>query len=339
MCSIVINDSGSASSTNVYSPIAIRKGDSLYVRSSKTVNGVTTLTYSLVNTPTKSYKIVSKQLDYNDYIALLKNQDLFGVEEEYTEYQGEEVSNEEEDNMENTKVENTEIIFSEDPNTGYAERTKRNASADATIALAYDFNSAGEKLTRKSVEGQNKKYIGMVIPNKSKASQDLQPSQIQVDRIVNDLNEVNAKTLNIAGNGIYTMREADYSQEEVDLMVYNLLKAVVESPNLKNKLDHIRTGGQTGFDEAGAKAGIKLGIKTYVLAPKGWKFRNIDGQDISNEQQFKARFNTQTTEVKDPNLDTNEIIKLEALLQEYEGLSARVDKLAQVFRDLSFSKN
>mgnify|MGYP001244572424 CR=1 FL=1 len=35
----------------------------------------------------------------------------------------------------------------------------------------------------------------------------------------------------------------------------------------------------------------------------------------------------------------NEIIKLEALLQEYEGLSARVDKLAQVFRDLSFSKN
>jgi hypothetical protein len=34
-----------------------------------------------------------------------------------------------------------------------------------------------------------------------------------------------------------------------------------------------------------------LGIPTTILAPKGWTFRNISGRDISNEQQFKERFN------------------------------------------------
>lgn len=35
----------------------------------------------------------------------------------------------------------------------------------------------------------------------------------------------------------------------------------------------------------------------------------------------------------------NEISKLEGLIQEYEDVPAKAEKLAQVFRDLSFSKN
>jgi len=198
----------------------------------------------------------------------------------------------------NTIISNT-VTFQEEPSSGYAKRTIKNASADATIALAFDFTSAGERLTRSSVEGQNKKYIGIVVPSKDKATVDLQPSELQVNRIVDDLNSVNAKTLNIAGNGIYTMRNAKYSQKDVDLMTYNLLKKVIESPNLKNKIKYIRTGGQTGFDEAGAKAAIKLGIPTLILAPKGWTFRNINGQDISNEQSFKARFNLKSETTKE----------------------------------------
>ena len=40
---------------------------------------------------------------------------------------------------------------------------------------------------------------------------------------------------------------------------------------------------------------MKLGIPTTVNAPKGWKFRNEKGDDISNEQQFKERFGVQPT--------------------------------------------
>lgn len=185
----------------------------------------------------------------------------------------------------------SKISFQESTSADYGDRTRENAKADATLALAADFDSLGEKLTRRSVEKLNKKYIGIPVPSKAK-SNDLKVDQKAVDFVVNGLNEVNAKTLNIAGNGLYTMKDLGYTQEDLDNMVYSLLKAVVESPKLKAKIESVRTGGQTGFDEAGAKAAIKLGIPTTILAPKGWKFRDINSKDISNEELFKARFET-----------------------------------------------
>lgn len=175
------------------------------------------------------------------------------------------------------------VIFEEEQTSGYANRTKKNASADATIAFAIDFNTAGEKLTKNSVLGQGKKYIPIDINN------DVETDEI-VNNIVNELNFVNAKTLNIAGNGIYTFGKGENVQKNLDDYVYEILKQVIESPNLNTKIESIRSGGQTGIDEAGTKAGIKLGLKTLTLAPKGWIFRNVDNKDVSNEQQFKARF-------------------------------------------------
>jgi hypothetical protein len=187
--------------------------------------------------------------------------------------------------VEQTNIQIKPIDFKEDTNTGYVERTKQNASADATIHLAVDFNTSGEKLTKKSVNEQRKAYLPIV-------TNSLEINQNIIDSIVGNLNAVNAKTLNIAGNGIYDMKQ--YTQEQVDKFTYQLLKAVTESSNLRNKIESIRTGGQTGFDESGAKAGQRLGIPTLILAPKGWKFRDINGKDISNEQQFKDRFKVQT---------------------------------------------
>ena len=42
-------------------------------------------------------------------------------------------------------------VFKESQTSGYRDRTIQNASADVTIALATDFNTAGEKLTKSSV--------------------------------------------------------------------------------------------------------------------------------------------------------------------------------------------
>lgn len=175
----------------------------------------------------------------------------------------------------------SKINFIEDKSTGYAERTKKNASADATIAFAVDFNSAGEKLTKKSVLAHNKLYIPIDANN-------LEITPERVNKIANALKEKNIKSLNIAGNGIYTMK-GKYTQQQVDEFTLNLLSEVHKI----YPFESIRSGGQTGFDEAGAKAGIRLGLPTTILAPKGWKFRNSQGQDISDEQQFKARFETQ----------------------------------------------
>lgn len=173
-------------------------------------------------------------------------------------------------------------IFKEHQSSNYVDRTRVNASADVTIALATNFESLGERATKKAVNDQKKKYIS-VDANR------LEVTKERVNGIVNQLNSANAKTLNIAGNGIYTMK-GKYTQQQIDSFTYDLLNQVLNSPNLKTKITSIRSGGQSGFDEAGAKAGIQLEIPTTILAPKGWKFRDINGKDISNEKQFKDRF-------------------------------------------------
>jgi hypothetical protein len=174
------------------------------------------------------------------------------------------------------------ITFEEHRESSYPGRTKVNASADATIALAVDFDSAGERLTKSTVLQQGKKYIP-IDANKLKVT----PERVRY--IVAVLNSIKAKSLNIAGNGIFTMKGI-HTQKQIDDFTYELLKAVVESPKLKTKIELIRTGGQTGFDESGAKAGSRLGIKTIVLSPKGYRHRDINSKEIYDEKTFKDRF-------------------------------------------------
>jgi len=180
-------------------------------------------------------------------------------------------------------MQGTEITFLESKIDGYRSRTIENASADATIAFAINFNTPGEKLTRKSVLAQGKKYIPIAV----NASLEFTSEIIEV--VVEELNGVGAKTLNVAGNGIYTL-QGKFTQYQIDDFTYNFLKLVLTNPHLINPINKIQTGGQTGFDEAGAKAGIRLGIPTTIIAPKGYSFRNSFGIDIFNEQLFKKRF-------------------------------------------------
>ena len=179
--------------------------------------------------------------------------------------------------------ENERLIFRQDSSSDYPSRTKKNAKADATIAFALDFNTRGEKLTKDLVVSQGKQYIPITLFD------DLQVNDEMIDSVVSMLNAVNAKSLNIAGNGIYTLK-SKFTQQQIDDYVYEVLRRVVNHPALNNPIESIRSGGQSGVDEAGAKAGVLLGIKTGILAPMGWKYRNINGVDISGEQSFKARF-------------------------------------------------
>ena len=55
-------------------------------------------------------------------------------------------------------------------------------------------------------------------------------------------------------------------------------------------IQKVRSGGQTGADEAGLVAGERLGLETTSLCPKGWRFRTANGEDIRDEKAYKARF-------------------------------------------------
>jgi hypothetical protein len=230
------------------------------------------------------------------------------------ETEGEEYTKVDEEQLDfSNGVTKQSIDFEEEQSFGYKERTIKNASADATIAIAIDFTTAGEQLTKSSVLKQNKLYIpvdlrlneifesliGHKDPFDDTSELVLNDNEIfkLAEQIVTRLNKVNAKTLNIAGNGIYTLKKLGVSQELADQFAERLLEYVLYSDNLKTQIESIRTGGQTGFDEAGAKAGIKLGFPVKVLAPNGWIFR-VDLKEYNDKYKqlnLKVKFNSDNT--------------------------------------------
>ena len=180
------------------------------------------------------------------------------------------------------------VAFTEDTHTGYVDRTKINASADATIAIAVDFTTGGETLTKKSVLEQDKEYIPVDV------SKGLVVTPTLVKRVIKQLNKAQARTLNIAGNGIANLGKI--TQRQVDEFTEELLEKVLLSPDLETDIISIRSGGQTGFDEAGIKAAQSLGVRAIVLAPKGWMFRPANGRDVTGKRKaFIARFNGKST--------------------------------------------
>lgn len=173
------------------------------------------------------------------------------------------------------------ISFEESRATGYRERTIENVrSADITIQFAVDYNSAGERLTSKTVTELGKPSV-RVDMNKP-------IDYAAIARRVAEIAGGRPISINVAGNGIYTV-QGKFSQQEFDSILEKALAEILKS----TKITEVRSGGQTGADEAGVKAAAKLGIKAKVLAPKGYKFRNIEGTDVADESAFKARFNTE----------------------------------------------
>jgi len=178
------------------------------------------------------------------------------------------------------------LILEENSSENYRIRTEENVkNSDLTLAIAIDFDSFGEKITKELATLNNKKYIA-VYP-------DGNPIE-KAQKIVSKINEFDLPqkfTLNIAGNGLSTMK-GEMLQNEADEFTYALIKSISQNPKLNSKIGVVRSGGQTGFDESGAKAGLKLGFTTIIHMPKGFKMRNQDGKDITmSYEHAKLRFN------------------------------------------------
>ena len=165
------------------------------------------------------------------------------------------------------------LILKEHSSTSYAPRTYYNASSsDITVALAVDLSTAGEKLTHKAA---GNKYIGFQLIDQSNTE------DIAI-KIVQKMKELNATTMNVAGNGIYTLSKYNCTQEFINKFVYEILKSVNERIAIKK----IYTGGQTGVDIAGAVAAIALGIEVEVTFPKGFKQRFENKEDITQSREI-----------------------------------------------------
>lgn len=180
---------------------------------------------------------------------------------------------------------NSQFIESEGD---YPQRTKENAEwSDITLDLTEsDKGSGGRNELTKRVAGN--KYVHFKLTDEGDNTYD-------ADEILAAIEEAGLPTenikLNIAGSEIGKLKN---DQEIYNEEVTRLLKGLQE---LGVTISEIRSGGQTGIDEAGIIAAQRLGIKWSVNAPKGWKFRDAKGVDHEGEEEaFKARFGSQANE-------------------------------------------
>lgn len=172
-----------------------------------------------------------------------------------------------------------ETTFSISRSSNYADRTRENADwSDVTIALAENFNTAGERLTKR-VSGS--KYIPHVLNPSTNNAREI------ADSIYNEL-ERKGRTenvkLNVAGNGIYSLTQ---SQDYYDQLLTDVI-SILQSKGVT--FSAIRSGGQSGIDEAGIIAAQSLGIPSEVHTTANFRFRNKENRDIADETLFKNRF-------------------------------------------------
>ncbi|MDN8078664.1 DUF4326 domain-containing protein [Burkholderia multivorans] len=154
----------------------------------------------------------------------------------------------------------------------YVPRTKANAhEADITVAFAVDFETAGERLTKREA---GHRYVGIPFGSDVEAA---------ARKLAKSLAHLpgESRTLNVAGNGIYTLAEHGLTQARVNRWMFEVLSRVAEQVSLSL----IRSGGQTGVDQAGLVAALALGIPALGYYPKSFRRRNAQGNEVTASAQ------------------------------------------------------
>lgn len=165
------------------------------------------------------------------------------------------------------------LIVQDYKSAQYTPRTYYNARvANLTVAFAVNFNTAGEKCTHNAASTTSYLAIPLAM-EKIEAARSLY-------RKVKDIPD--CKTLNIAGNGIYTLVKARWTQEDVNQYVYDVLKQV----HIHHCFEKIVSGGQTGVDIAGIVAAVAIGIPAIATLPKGFIQRHEDGVDKQYSEEI-----------------------------------------------------
>lgn len=168
-----------------------------------------------------------------------------------------------------------QLTLEESGSYDYGARTKYNAQhSDLTLAIALDFNTSGERLTKRCA---GESYVALT------------PSDCffdaRIKHVIDFKQSRGMQSINVAGNGIYTWCKRGWTQSDVCVLVLQVLKRIHEvSP-----ISLIISGGQTGTDIAGLVASVVLGIPALGVFPAGFRQRNRHGVDIlSNPDHIRS---------------------------------------------------
>ncbi|OCR88044.1 hypothetical protein CFT13S00388_02425 [Campylobacter fetus subsp. testudinum] len=190
---------------------------------------------------------------------------------------------------------------------GYRYRTLENAAgADLTIAIASNFDTSGERLTKNSAKNS---YIAEDIKDIEELGIDTQRIKSKVGDKPFTINFAGNRLATLAGNTKDSILGKIYTQEEVDTLLHDAVKTLKDE--FKENFLGIRSGGQSGIDEAAIKAGIAHNIPSLVHAPKDWAFRDEKDITYKNKEKFLSRFKEtkEETTTEDISLDMEKLNK------------------------------
>lgn len=195
-------------------------------------------------------------------------------------------------------IHNNKPHFIEDPKYNYGHRTWQNAEwSEITLAFAADFTSpgeittakaAGDKLVKVDIPVDVKKYRQAFYGTAEYEEKKKIVEGIYSAITTNPHYKESGIKLNIAGNGLKAYKTAGVNPDDAEFFVIDIIFSLKVIKALK--ISEIRSGGQSGADEWGIKAGQMHDLRCSILAPKGYRFRDENGEEHEGFEEFSARF-------------------------------------------------
>lgn len=137
-------------------------------------------------------------------------------------------------------------------------------------------------------KGRRGRYVGFVLPE-DLAGRNLQALANAIGRRLrrHPNFKMEGLKLNIAGNSQITLDRFGIEIFQVRSLLRCVLQDLVDEGV---DIAMVRSGGQTGVDEAGIQAAQDVGLRCSVLAPKGFRVHREQGVELEGRAQFVSRF-------------------------------------------------
>lgn len=179
----------------------------------------------------------------------------------------------------------------EDSARNYSHRTWVNAVwSDITLALASDFSSPGEITTMRAAGDKHLRcQLSRNLKHILRFDREFAEEAAEIAEMIRSHHcyKEDGLRLNIAGNGLVTLLKSGIDTDMVTALLVKVFSAC-EKEGIK--IVEVRSGGQSGVDEAGIKAAQKCGLECSILAPKGFRWRDGRGNEMEGKDRFVRRF-------------------------------------------------
>ena len=148
------------------------------------------------------------------------------------------------------------------------QKTHENNAEDSDMTMVLQIKGVSPNNLINHVKDVVEDFAGFEI-NLTKSAE---PSERLIKNIVKALNAGEVETLNLVGSNRFELSKKKVNQSAIDDYIFELLKGVIESPDLQQPLTSVILTGQTGIEEAFVKAASELEIPVKINALKEYNY-------------------------------------------------------------------